>query len=110
MENLDCNIETVYFRHIGKQLLKNLFTEARFQMYLKKLCHPDKEHNYNDIFEGDDLYMRILSRLAEKSIDYYLKNLEIFIDERNYEVADLKYDYYNPNEIVIKANIKFNVV
>ena len=54
--------------------------------------------------------MRILSKLAEKNIDYYLKNLEVMVDERNYEVTDLKYDYYNPNEIVIKTNIKFNVV
>ena len=34
MENLNYDIEMLYFRHIGKQLLKNLFTEARFEMYI----------------------------------------------------------------------------
>jgi len=110
MENLNYNVEIAYFRHIGKQLLKNLFSEARFEIYLKKAFHPEETHNYEDVFMGDDLTIRILSKLAEKNIDYYLKNLEVVVGKGDYEIVCLKYDYYSKNEIVIKTNIKFNLV
>ena len=109
MNEINHDTETLYFKHIGKQLFKNSFSDVKFDVFFKNSFQADKNHQFKDVFEGNDLYMQILAELANQNLNYYLKNLEINVDERNYKVINLKYDYYNKNEIVLKTNIKFNI-
>jgi len=98
---------TVYSEHIIAQLYKKIFSDANFDISLKCLFHPEKKYKFKDVIH-DNIYFQSISTLVEKDLDYYLKNLKIIVNEDDFEIIDLEYDYYNINENILNTDIKIN--
>ena len=105
MDSLNHNFK--YFEHIGKQLLENMFSNAKIDIYLRKLFDKQQNFSFKDIDCDNNLHVQTLSLLLNQDINYYIKNLNIIVDKENYKVIDLKYDYYVIDEIVLKTEIIF---
>jgi hypothetical protein len=97
---------TVYFEHIAKQLYKNMFSNAHFDIIISKSFDREMNLKLSDFIDGDNIYLQSVSALAEKNLDYYLKNLEISINEIGYDSVNIKYDYYKKSENISNTNIK----
>jgi len=101
---------SIYFEHITKQLIKKVFSNAGFDIYLSKIFHPEKKFNFKDVVDRDDVYFQSISILAEKNLDYYLKYFEIIVKVSDYKVVDYQYDYYGKSECISNTDIQVKFI
>ena len=98
MNKTDNDEISIYVRHICKQLLDKLISNADFEVLLKRVLQPHRKIKSKDVIRKDDVYIKSIAVLLTRNLDYYLQNLEITIDKHTLELIDLKYDYYNKNK------------
>jgi len=101
-------INSMYFEHICKQLIKNIFSNANYEILIRKLFHPEKEIEFKDVIYEDDIYIQSISILIHSNLKYFMKSLEIIVNKTNYKVIDLKYDYYKNEDDVTNTNINIS--
>ena len=88
---------SIYVSHICKQLLDKLVSNAYFDVSLKQVFQPHKKIKAKDVIAKDDMYIKIIAKLLNQNLDYYLENLDIIMDKCTSELIDLRYDYYDDN-------------
>ena len=106
---------SIYFEHIARQLIKNMVSDANFDMAIKRYIHTDKKLSLTEelkltdnMYNYDaDIYIKSISALASQDLDYYLKNLKIIAEENKCKLVNLEYDYYALNEPVSDTDIQF---
>lgn len=87
-----------------------MFSNANFEIFLKRCFHPKEKFTFKDVIDEDNAYLQTMSALIDKNINYYLKNLEIIVQGDAYKLIDLKYNYYDKNENISKTNIQIYFV
>jgi hypothetical protein len=101
-------MEKIYFKHIVNQLFEILFSNANYEIFMRKFFHSKMQYKFKDVIFVDDIYIQSISALFNKDLCYYLKNLEIIVKETDYKVISLKYDYFDKNENISNTNIQIS--
>ena len=96
----------IYYEHTIKKLIDKLLSDAEMDIIVKKVFYPKENPHFDEIVYADNIYLRIVSAVLNNNLNYYIKNLEVFIKEPEYEISNIKYDYYTESEVVTEANIR----
>ena len=96
----------IYYDNPIKKLIDKMLSDAKTDTIIKKVFYPNKNINFNDVVDEDNIYLQIISKLFDHNLKYYIKNLEIVIKEPENIIIALNYIYYNENETISETNIK----
>jgi len=113
MNNLNYNFENkAYHSHIVKQLCENMLSDLDFSINLGKYFKREKQVEFDEVIYEDNIYIQSISALINKDLNYFIKSLEIIIEEANYKwtMVDLKYNYYSLTENISESNIKISFI
>ena len=112
MNTLNNNLyfyEDIY-KHIIKGLVIKIFSDANFDMSIRKHINPRTQTTEEKVVDKDNIYIQSIIAILRQDLSYYLRNLIIIFEVISNTVTDFKYDYYDKSDSIEGTNITVKFV